>query len=71
MLQPFSEGAAKIFDKDQYRLEADAFGDIPVPKDKYYGANTARSIINFAIGDETERMPVGCWHLDTFFTYAV
>ncbi|XP_025105271.1 probable fumarate hydratase, mitochondrial isoform X2 [Pomacea canaliculata] len=56
--EPFSEGAAKIFDKDQYRLEADAFGDIPVPKDKYYGANTARSIINFAIGDETERMPI-------------
>ncbi len=30
-------------------------GDIPVPNDKYYGAQTARSLIHFAIG--TEKMP--------------
>ena len=29
-----------------------------VPKDKYYGAMTARSLKNFDIGGETEKMPV-------------
>ena len=38
------------------RVETDSFGDIPVPADRYYGAQTARSLINFPIG--TERMPV-------------
>merc|ERR1712002_633037 len=32
-------------------------GEIDVPSDKYYGAQTARSMMNFPIGDETERMP--------------
>jgi len=29
-----------------------------VPADKYYGSQTVRSIKNFPIGVETERMPV-------------
>lgn len=37
------------------RLESDTMGTIEVPADKYYGAQTARSLIHFAIG--TERMP--------------
>jgi fumarate hydratase class II len=37
------------------RLENDSFGDIEVPNDMYYGAQTARSLINFAIS--TEMMP--------------
>lgn len=41
-----------------YRIETDSFGDIQVPADKYYGANTARSIVNFNIGGPTEIMPV-------------
>merc|ERR1712002_880006 len=32
-------------------------GEIDVPSDKYYGAQTARSMMNFPIGDESERMP--------------
>merc|ERR1712168_1787815 len=32
-------------------------GQIEVPSDRYYGAQTARSIMNFPIGDESERMP--------------
>ncbi|XP_057316308.1 fumarate hydratase, mitochondrial-like [Hydractinia symbiolongicarpus] len=40
------------------RIESDTMGEIEVPSDKYYGAQTARSIKNFPIGDETERMPV-------------
>ena len=33
-------------------------GEVEVPNDKYYGAQTVRSTKNFPIGDETERMPV-------------
>ena len=40
------------------RIERDSFGDIDVPADKLYGANTARSLRNFSIGDERDRMPV-------------
>ena len=38
------------------RLESDSFGELSIPGDKYYGAQSARSLINFAIGIET--MPV-------------
>ena len=40
------------------RKETDSFGEIEVPGDKYYGAQTARSKLNFPIGDESENMPV-------------
>ena len=39
-----------------YRIENDSFGDLKVPKDKYWGAQTQRSILNFPIG--WERQPV-------------
>jgi len=35
------------------RTETDSFGPLEVPVDKYYGAQTARSLINFPIGIET------------------
>ncbi len=35
------------------RTESDSFGKLKVPADKYYGAQTARSLINFPIGSET------------------
>ena len=37
------------------RVESDTMGNIEVPSDKYYGAQTARSLHHFAIG--IERMP--------------
>lgn len=40
------------------RVEYDSFGEILVPADKYYGANTARSLIHFNIGGSSELMPV-------------
>merc|ERR1719474_1606016 len=41
-----------------YRIEADTFGELKVPADKYYGAQTLRSVMNFPIGDRaSERMP--------------
>lgn len=36
-----------------YRIESDTMGEIQVPSDKYYGAQTARSLMNFKIGGET------------------
>lgn len=35
-----------------YRIETDSMGEINVPSDKYYGAQTARSLMNFKIGGE-------------------
>jgi fumarate hydratase class II len=40
---------------DATRIETDSFGEIAVPADRYWGAQTQRSIQNFRIGDE--RMP--------------
>ena len=35
------------------RIETDSMGQIEVPSDRYYGAQTARSLIHFDIGIET------------------
>ena len=35
------------------RIESDSMGQIEVPADRYYGAQTARSLIHFAIGKDT------------------
>jgi fumarate hydratase class II len=35
-----------------YRIEKDTMGEIKVPSDKYYGAQTARSLMNFKIGGD-------------------
>lgn len=35
-----------------YRIEKDTMGEIQVPSDKYYGAQTARSLMNFKIGGD-------------------
>jgi fumarate hydratase class II len=51
----------EIYENDNIRLmsnkriETDSMGDIEVPHDRYYGAQTARSLIYFDIGDE--RLP--------------
>lgn len=39
-----------------YRIENDSLGEVKVPSDKLYGAQTARAVENFPIG--TEKMPV-------------
>ncbi len=36
----------------EYRIETDTMGEMKVPVDKYYGAQTARSLMNFKIGGE-------------------
>lgn len=38
------------------RVETDSMGEIEVPSDRYYGAQTARSLVHFSIGQE--KMPL-------------
>jgi fumarate hydratase, class II len=42
----------------EYRIETDSMGPIRVPADRYYGAQTARSLTHFAIGADTMPRPV-------------
>src|SRR6202158_3799366 len=48
---PMSE-AAKPAASNPTRTESDSMGKIEVPADRYYGAQTARSLIHFAIGKD-------------------
>ena len=41
---------------DKFRIEKDTLGEIRVPEDKYWGAQTQRSKENFKIGEE--KMPI-------------
>jgi len=43
-----------------YRIEHDTLGEVKVPKDKYWGAQTQRSKQNFPIGQE--KMPIEIIH---------
>lgn len=43
--------------KMDYRIEKDSMGEIRVPSDKLWGAQTERSYQNFKIGREKEKMP--------------
>ena len=50
------------------RKETDSLGDIQVPADKLYGAQTQRSFLNFQIG--AERMPIEVVHAFGFIKKA-
>jgi fumarate hydratase class II len=41
-----------------YRIEKDTMGEVSVPSDAYYGAQTQRSIDNFKIAQDTNKMPI-------------
>ncbi|MCD7916563.1 MAG: class II fumarate hydratase [Tannerellaceae bacterium] len=41
----------------EYRLEKDTMGEVKVPVDAYYGAQTQRSINNFKIAQDINRIP--------------
>ena len=47
-------------DADGQRHETDSMGGIDVPADRYWGAQTQRSLIHFSIGDD--RMPKRVYH---------
>ncbi|KAJ3059016.1 fumarase fum1, partial [Quaeritorhiza haematococci] len=42
---------------DKFRVEKDTFGELQVPSEKYWGAQTQRSLMNFNIGGPSERIP--------------
>ena len=42
---------------EQYRVEHDSMGEVRVPADRYWGAQTERSRVNFPIGAGIETMP--------------
>jgi len=41
----------------EFRIEKDTMGEVKVPADAYYGAQTQRSIDNFKIAEDINRMP--------------
>jgi fumarate hydratase, class II len=41
----------------EYRIEKDTMGEVKVPANVYWGAQTQRSIENFKIAQETNKMP--------------
>jgi len=43
-----------------HRRETDSMGEIEVPADRYWGAQTQRSLVHFSIGDD--RMPKPLYH---------
>src|SRR6266581_9551986 len=56
MNTPMSKNAAELKpDSAQTRRETDSMGGIEVPADKYWGAQTERSLLHFNIGDD--KMP--------------
>ncbi|EDW30722.1 GL13348 [Drosophila persimilis] len=58
LAQPWSAAGFSLrMASQEFRVESDTFGELKVPADRYYGAQTMRSQINFPIGGTTERMP--------------
>lgn len=55
--------------QESFRIEYDTFGELKVPSDKYYGAQTVRSTMNFKIGGVSERMPVSNSSLCPFILF--
>ena len=50
------------------RIETDSLGEVHVPDEAYWGAQTQRSLVNFAIGDQ--RMPLPVLHALTLIKKA-
>src|ERR1051325_5684396 len=42
----------------EYRIEKDTMGEVKVPAEAYYGAQTQRSIDNFKIAQDINKMPI-------------
>src|SRR5712664_3523323 len=63
---PATEQAPKILDvpigldATGTRREFDSLGDVEVPADRYWGAQTQRSLVHFSIGND--RMPKEVYH---------
>ncbi len=57
---PAMKDIAVGLDAKGKRQEFDSMGTVEVPANKYYGAQTARSLVHFSIGDD--RMPKPVYH---------
>tara|TARA_B100000029_G_scaffold129221_1_gene122716 strand:- start:729 stop:2204 length:1476 start_codon:yes stop_codon:yes gene_type:complete len=53
MSERASEPRAAAGGSGEVRVEKDTMGELEVPSDRYFGAQTARSLINFDIGTDT------------------
>ncbi|KAF9569692.1 fumarate hydratase [Agrocybe pediades] len=53
----FSSSPRSFMSAQNYRVERDTFGELRVPADRYWGAQTQRSLQNFDIGGAAERQP--------------
>jgi fumarate hydratase class II len=49
-----STHSSPVLDPATHRIESDSMGTIPVPHKAYWGAQTARSLIHFDIGNDTK-----------------
>jgi len=47
-------------DDDKWRVEFDSMGQVEVPADRLWGAQTQRSLLHFSIGND--RMPIEVYH---------
>src|SRR5215813_978464 len=52
--------AGTLLENGAYRVETDSLGEVLVPADRLWGAQTERSLIHFSIGDD--RMPKAVYH---------
>ena len=52
--------AGTILDDGKWRVEFDSMGEVRVPADRLWGAQTQRSLIHFSIGDD--HMPIEVYH---------
>jgi hypothetical protein len=67
-VRTFTTSAMSQLHDKGFRVERDTFGELNVPADKYYGAQTQRSLQNFRIGEpglerythKSRRMQSGC-----------
>ncbi|WIA42847.1 hypothetical protein OEZ86_008774 [Tetradesmus obliquus] len=58
LLPSLAVAGSRAFSSAAVRIEKDTMGSLEVPADRYWGAQTQRSIQNFKIGGARERMPV-------------
>lgn len=73
-----SSGSARLFslrgmpsaDTESFRIEKDTMGEVQVPADRLWGAQTQRSLEHFAIGGDRERMPLPLIHAFGFLKKA-
>src|ERR1700722_7012499 len=49
-----------LLDEGRRRVEFDSMGQVTVPADRLWGAQTQRSLIHFSIGND--RMPIEVYH---------